>query len=377
MRKDNRRRWKWLTAGALVVACLTTTTWLYGRERTLVDMAHTVGPMNENKQRWIWVSDEELLVVTTDREPANLYGKVTEEIHWQGHAELWNVVSGKHRQLSGLTALLNREGVSPTGIPSLIGMSPNRTWLRWDNHKTLDSWPFPVAAYLDGTHFREWSSETRGSGFFLDDNHWVEQSIHDAPTTFIFDLQDAKKDRKYPADTAHAKAIFAEYAVGHPQFVSVDTSKPEGPIELNTYRTEDTVLWEIAQEHEGQKEPSPVQTSSLQLSRGASAISGEPSPQQQTILYHLSAEHANPVMAFLHRFIPVIPKVSVQTESLWISKADGKGFHEIGHVVVDREKAENTDDNAEQDGLSHVEWMPGGKQASFVYHHTLYVVPVS
>lgn len=120
-------------------------------------------------------------------------------------------------------------------------MSPNRTWLVWHNHQSLDGWPFPAAAHLDGTQYREWNSDTRGSGFFLDDGHWIEQSEEDTPTTHLFDLQDAKKDQKSPFHSPQAKAIVAQQAVQRPVFVSIDFSTLPGSVEIATYRTEDAL----------------------------------------------------------------------------------------------------------------------------------------
>ena len=105
-------------------------------------------------------------------------------------------------------------------------------------------------------------------------------------------------------------------------------------------------------------------------------VMAEPSPQQETILYYLQTDHINPVLALLHRIVPPIAEAPIRTESLWISKTDGSGFHEIGHVVVPRSQGKDTAAESNEGEFASVEWLPGGKQVAFVHRHTLYVVAV-
>ena len=99
---------------------------------------------------------------------------------------------------------------------------------------------------------------------------------------------------------------------------------------------------------------------------------GDVSPDQRMVLYHLHTESTTPVLAFLHRLLPKFFEARLQTESLWISNIDGQGFHEMGHVIMPKDKP----DDAEESELSGMEWLPGNKQVAFVYRHTLYVAPV-
>ena len=359
--------------GALLVATVTTG-WRSRPDPTLIDISHAIGSIDSKKQTWDWLSAQELIVVTTDTEPDNLLGAVSDEIHWQGHVELWNVSTGKRRRLSGLTTLLNRGWVTPYEIPASFTLSPNRTWLVWHNHQSQDGWPFPAAAHLDGTHFREWNSDTRGYGFFLDDQHWVEHDVSKWSSVHIVDLADKRKDRKYPAAAPQAKAILALHAVQQPHFVHVDFSDQKHVVEIATYRTKDWAAFDRSLHDHRYQAPHPLSKSTLKLPSGTNLFrfGGEASPDQSMVLYHLHTEHTNPVLAFQHRILPKVSATHVDTESLWVSKADGQGFHEIGHVVVPHHSKED----GEKEELSGVEWIPGSKQVAFVYHKRLYVVPV-
>ena len=170
-----------LLVGALLVATLMTV-WFCRPEPMLIDISRAVGSIDSEEQTWNWLSDDELIVVTTDTKPGNPLGAVD--------AELYNVVTGKRTQLPELATLLNRYRVSPAGLPFDFKMSPSRTFLVWDNYKSGDHWPYPAAAHLDGSHYREWSSDTRSDGFFFDDRHWVEYYVSNPSAAEILGPQD-------------------------------------------------------------------------------------------------------------------------------------------------------------------------------------------
>ena len=67
------------------------------------------------------------------------------------------------------------------------------------------------------------------------------------------------------------------------------------------------------------------------------------------VLYHLHTEYTNPVQALSADISPSqTSKPPLETESLWVSRADGQGFREIGYVVVPfipSDIAEDTENN--------------------------------
>jgi hypothetical protein len=115
---------------------------------------------------------------------------------WQGHEELFERNTRRRTPLPGLTALLLR--VSPLGAPYRFEMSPNRTWLVWNNYETGDHYPFPAAAHFDGTHYRVWGRDKSEESFFLDDRHYVQEIGDEAFSVIVRDLQSARKDKRYP-----------------------------------------------------------------------------------------------------------------------------------------------------------------------------------
>ena len=363
-----------MLVGALLVATVTTL-WLCRPEPTLLDISHAVGPIRignqAGNQQWKWLSDEELLVLKSDTVPG--------AASWQGHAERWNVITGKHIQMAGLTNLLNRQDIAPEGMPCLWALSPNHSWLVWVKFLDAGDTLLPAAAHLDGTHVRFWRSHTPDDvGFFLDDRYWIDHPEAETPATQIIDLQEEKKDQNYRPGASQAKAIVARYILQHPHFVSVELSPQGGSIDIATYRTEDAEALEPSQRGEGKPRNGaiPIQKGTVKLPRGANMVMAEPSPQQETILYDLQTDHVNPVLGLLHRIVPTIAEAPIRTESLWISKTDGSGFQEIGHVVTRRNQGKNATTESNEGEFASMEWLPGGQQVAFVYRDTLYVVPV-
>src|SRR5262249_43353347 len=140
---------------------------------------------------------------------------------WHGHADKLDFATRIRSRLVNLSNLLNQEGVSPIMAPCCFETSPNRTWVVWLNRPSRDGGASPGAAYIDGTHYREWDPDRWAMSFFLDDRHWYEQGLSDPNKVVVRDLQDANQDREYPASAPEAKAALAHYAAAHPYFVDL------------------------------------------------------------------------------------------------------------------------------------------------------------
>jgi hypothetical protein len=89
------------------------------------------------------------------------------------------------------------------------------------------------------------------------------------------------------------------------------------------------------------------------------------SPQKNASVYQCAGERTRPLMAWLHRVLPSIPVKPATTEELWISGLDTPGMYEIGCVAGGKEQQ-----------IENLEFLPDGKQISFVYHGTPYVMPI-
>jgi hypothetical protein len=57
-----------------------------------------------------------------------------------------------------------------------------------------------------------------------------------------------------------------------------------------------------------------------------------------------------------------------QVSAIWVSRLDGSGMHEVGHLLSGKEAEDD-------DPAFGLDWLPGGKRLSFGYGDALYTVP--
>ncbi len=355
-----------LTAFALVVAVL----WReWPRELLLTEVARPVVNV-EPHESWYWLSDDQLLVMSVDRE-----GRWPLLNTWQGHADLFDRKTHLRTLLPGLTTLLHRSDVSPQGAPSSFELSPGHTWLIWTNYRTPDNYPFPAAAHLDGTHYREWGMDKSEESFFLDDRHFVQETGDADFSILVRDLQDARNDKRYPRTAPQAKALLASQTARQPYYLFADRSGDEtkASLELDAYRTEDTLPALFAYRYPQRKPPVPHHTTLVRLPVGAVLLNSEVSPQQGRVLYHLYIVRENSLAALLKRVSPKFVVKPAVTEEIWFSRANETQMHKIGEILRPSD-GYTASDAEDPNQLRNVEWLPDGKQISFIYHGMLYIV---
>ena len=351
------------------MALVVVATWkVWPRERLLTEVARAIGQVKP-QESWSWLTSDKLLVITTEQE-----GHWTGSPSWKGQVDQFNCGTHQRIPLPGLTRLFNHPDISPLGLPNSMELSPGHTWLIWNNHRTGDMYPFPAAAHLDGTHYREWGSDKDESGFFLDDQHYVQETGDRAFSVVVRDLQNPKNDRE-DSTPEQAKAILARYAVKHPVFITMpepdsDVRGTPSSTDIEVYRIQDRLQSVHAEGNEGQGAPTPIHTWKLKFPIVATLQHGEVSPQQQAIFFDRVTSQLSPLLVWLHRMIPKFNPKPTITEALWVSRSDGRGLREIGYVP-----AHLNEDGRPTDGLQNVRWLPDGKHISFIYHSTLYVVP--
>jgi hypothetical protein len=259
-------------------------------------------------------------------------------------------------------------------------MSPNRTWLVWNNYETGDHYPFPAAAHFDGTHYREWGRDKSEESFFLDDRHYVQETGDEAFSVIVRDLQSARKDKRYPRTAPEAKALIAFRSARHPYFIERDLqAETDESVALNDYRAEDTLQVMFDYRYPKLKSPIPLHKNIVKLPQGGSLMDWHVSPQQDLVLYHLRVERKSPVLVLLQRVFPKFVVKPAVTEEIWIGRLGEPRMHEIGHVPapaasVDESKYISFLPDGPQDELKNVQWLPHGRQISFVYKGTLYLV---
>jgi len=101
------------------------------------------------------------------------------------------------------------------------------------------------------------------------------------------------------------------------------------------------------------------------------------SPQETAILHYVQATRSQPLRVWLHRILSAVALKPTAREELWVSRPDGQGVHLIGYVPAKLNADGSVHDyHEDQKGaLANLQWLPGGKQVSFIYAGTLYVVP--
>jgi hypothetical protein len=108
----------------------------------------------------------------------------------------------------------------------------------------------------------------------------------------------------------------------------------------------------------------------------ASLLDWHIAPVQDRVLYHLKVTRKNSVSILFHRLFPNFTTRPVVMEEIWTSRIDGSQMHELGHVplpaVVTDPRQSDSDDPKHE--LEKLQWLPDGKNISFIYHGTLYVV---
>ena len=337
-----------------------------------MDKARPVVAVNFARESAVWLSDDRLLIVSTDQEVDSGLDQPGKFIpkNWKGHADIFNRITGERTRQSGLTDRLNRTSVFPGREPSYFVVSPDGAWLLWECANWGDGWPLPRASRIDGSCYRTWDRTRYDESFFLDDRHYVQMTEWE-PMMVVRDLQDPTKDRKY-LDASPTEAVLAQYAVRRPvRIVVADQDySPAGSVEIDSYRTVDRIRMILSLRDDGHNAPRPVRTHFVKLPEGARLVRADLSSQEQSICYQLQTVRTEPLLAWLHRIIPKIGVKPVLTEGLWISRADGQGMREIGHV-----DGWNDTHTESEDQLKDIQWLPSGKQVSFVYHNTLYIAP--
>ncbi len=102
---------------------------LYPRERTLLELARSVTPLDttlmpfgRQREEGRWLTDSRLLIKTTDQTG------MASVSNWRGHADLFDIATGTRACLVGLTRRINWGWLVAPGRlePSLDG-----TWLIW------------------------------------------------------------------------------------------------------------------------------------------------------------------------------------------------------------------------------------------------------
>ena len=220
LRKRFQRRTRaWIIGAALVAGGLAAAAWLaVGRERLLTELARPVALLDMSGPRIIaarqreqgyWLSSTRLLIITTDHAGGTMVDLLPT---WRGHADLFDIVTRQRRRLTGLTNRLNEVG----RMPELSEVSPAGTWLHY--FSISNGWEGQEAEHIiarvDGTEYRRWPARGYYPALWMDDAHFVDEGWEPANSRSAYsedvvarDVRNSKADRRYPAESAQAKAL--------------------------------------------------------------------------------------------------------------------------------------------------------------------------
>ena len=349
------------------------------RERLLTDVAHPILKLKTESVETLWLSAHQLLLVTTTEEPELMKARngVSPSSGWKGVVELFDTATGVQTPLPRLTDLLQGTLVSPGATPGNFATSPDGAWILWYTAKRSSRGAIPHVtshvAQLDGAHYRTWYHSALESAFFLDSRRLGFMTLG-KPGITLCSLYASTPDQKI-STMVEADAIMASSEAQHPNYITAgeaEDANAAGAVEIGSYRNHDSWHHYFFSSRQPQNPLQPFQKHILQLPVGAKLQSSEASPQQQFLWYHLQTAQTPPFFVWLHRLFPNLSVKPVLTESLWISRPDGKGMQELGYVLTHPDA-----DGDPEDLLGNIQWLPDGKMISFVYHGTLYVLPVN
>jgi len=334
---------------------------MWPHEPLLMEVAHPVVRIDPDYQNVCWLSSHQLLIVTTSN------SDVKSE-NWRGEAEIFDTTLRTRNRLTSLTNLMLRTTADPMDAVGNFVASPDGKWLLWEAYCGHGAAPPSIrVAHVDGTHYRVWDYDESNERFFLDSDHLVQMRGW-APWVVISDLQDSRKVQKYQTLT-EAQEVLTRSSMQHPFWIEVDRPDEfsEGYAAIQTYRAQDRIQ-PFPEGREEKEAPKPFRTQRLRLPPGAEIEETIVSTQQQSILYDFQIVRQNPLLSWLHRFLPRMNAKSTLHAGLWVSRADRSGMREIG--VVPLQSAHDVLESNFHD----VCWLPGGKQVSFVYNGMLYIV---
>jgi len=342
------------------------------RERRLMEVARPIKTVEASSEKYFWLSGHQLLLLDTQQEAGVSYDTYDNRtpVSWQGFADLLDTTTHTQKRLTELTRLLNHTGVKT----DTFHLSPDGGTVMWqDTSRHEDGRISLCMARSDGTHYRHWTSSADDRAYYLDPRHILQISASE-PEVIVRDMADAAQDRKF-ACAQQARTIVAEDSAVHPIAIGVSASDAHGKrgcAEIGTYRTDEGMARMLAGEEPVSALMQPNRKQTVQLPAGATLQEGAASPELDAILYHLHRVHNSLLRTWLHRILPTSVVEALNTDELWISRTDGSALHEIGFLPI-----ETSGGGTPTYSLTEVQWLPGGKQISFLYHDTLYVTSVT
>ena len=353
----------WLVGIVTAAATMAGGVWLFQpREKWLMEVAKPVVAVDNetqksygSKEETYWLSSTSLLVLAAEDDTLN------RQQYQRGHANLFDTTTRVRQRLVGLTHLLNTRAAN-VWPRRTIELSPLGTWLLW-TASDPDGSPSDqtVVAKWDGSQYRQIRADN-SEMLWLDDGHpafFEKNEQGETLTLTVCDVRNPHNDRHYAGASKQAQTILSNYYALHPIHIRVG-DYGNGPRVIEAYSSQPRTdgSERKVSVHRFPQPPT--------VAVGAYCYA----ENQNAMAYQMTTRTVSPMRAWLHRVFPAISADPVVSEGIWVSRADGQGMHELGHVPPLPDAG-----GQHVDQIYGPEWLPDGKQVSFIYKKMLYVVP--
>jgi hypothetical protein len=281
-----------------------------------------------------------------------------------GHLRVatYDFTTRKEKPLPSLTRLFNRSFNRHTEQ----SVSPDGKWLLWRGEQGEIR-----AATLDGTRHVSWAVPAADDIYpvcwMQDSRHLVEftgNSRSGRLTKAVLHRVDAPEESRtllIPASSLLSVGADPGPVVSEDHVVAVATNENDGDgYTITVLQTRLT---------EGKNEP---QRYRFPVSGNADLYDKVLNDRIITshgdyLAWEAVEEHRNPVRTLVHRLLPFVRAEVERYSVLYVSRINGQEQHQIGCI-----KVEPT--SASEEPL-YLQWLPDGRQLSFVYDDVLYTIP--
>ena len=98
------------------------------------------------------------------------------------------------------------------------------------------------------------------------------------------------------------------------------------------------------------------------------------SPCADRVAWLFATRQQFPLDVLMHRWFPRHAAPEQRQQELWISRADGSDMRRVGDIITNSPDPKRLP--ADDVEIEQMQWLPNGKQISFLYDHSLYLLDV-
>jgi len=289
--------------------------------------------------------------------------------------ERLNVRTHVRSPMTGLTRAFNEQRAYIAGV----SVSPDYRRLLWASER--DKKPTYVTALLDGTRRTEWTRKKVGRHSVLDPyawstatwtsggkevaECWLEPGAAGPADPFAHIVLRGVDGNSAPRTLAHFRWRKTMFAPMPDDLDSATLFAEDHSIQLQNRATDDVVRYIVKL---GAGKPS-VSHQTIHLPKYANFANLILSPKADRIAWELGSPY-DPTSRGMSDSHGELRPQRVPL-GIWISRPDGSGLHELGHLPIDRKNA-----MTQHQEFGQIKWTPDGRSLSFIYQRKLYRIPV-